>query len=83
VEPAPNVSLLERWKELAPGGLMGLASCVMADYFDQCHAASMARRLGKPVATAPLVADSLEPAWIAVAVQEWQPRFARGSLPKP
>jgi tRNA 2-selenouridine synthase len=73
LEPAPNVSLLERLKDLATRGLTGLASSVLADYFDQCHAASMARRLGKPVAMAPLVADSLEPARLASAVGDWQP----------
>jgi hypothetical protein len=69
LEPAPNVQLLTIWKDLAK---RGLATSVLADYFDQRHAVRVAQRLIMSNAIAPLIADSLDPARLALAVRDWQ-----------
>lgn len=72
-EPPPDVRVLERWKDLSARGLSGLVASVLADHLDRLHAARMAQRLIKPNGIAPLVANSLKPEPLALAVRAWQP----------
>lgn len=69
----PDVHVLERWKDLASRSLAGLVASVLADHLDRLHAARMAQRLIMPNGMAPLVADSLKPEQLALAVRAWQP----------
>ena len=72
-QPPPAGPLVERWKALALGGLVDLIASVLNDYIDRCHAARLALRTAKTQPIAPLVAESLKPDRLAVAVRAWQP----------
>ena len=72
-QPPPAGPLVERWKALALGGLVDLIASVLNDYIARCHAARLAQRTAKTQPIAPLVAESLKPDRLAVAVRAWQP----------
>lgn len=73
MEPAPDVRLVERWKDLLLGNLADLVASVLAGYLDRLQAIRVAQRLRHPNSLAPLVADSLMPDRLALAVRAWQP----------
>lgn len=72
-EPPPDVRVVERWKALAADGLADLMASVLNDYIDRCHAARLASRTAETHTIAPLVAESLKPDRLALAVRAWQP----------
>ena len=71
--PPPEVRLVEQWKQLSLCGLTGLVASVMSGYFDRLSAARVAHRLVRPNSLAPLMADSLHPERMVLAVRSWQP----------
>lgn len=71
-EPPPEWRLIERWRELSLRELAGLVASVLTDYLDRCQAARMSQRVGTSSGIAPLVADSLNPDCLALAVSAWQ-----------
>ena len=71
--PPPEVRLVEHWKQLSLCGLTGLVASVMSGYFDRLSAARFAQRLVRPNSLAPLMADSLHPERMVLAVRSWQP----------
>ena len=73
LEPAPDVRLVERWKDLLLGNLADLVVSVLSGYFDQLQATRVAQRLSKPNCLAPLVADSIKPDRLALLLRAWQP----------
>lgn len=73
LEPAPDVLLVERWKNELLGGLADLVASVLTGYLDQLQASRVARRLKRSNSLAPLSVDSLKPERLAFAVRAWQP----------
>ena len=73
LEPAPDVRIVERWKNLLLGNLADLVASVLTDYLDRLQAARSAQRLNRPNSLAPLSVDSLKPERLALAVRAWQP----------
>jgi tRNA 2-selenouridine synthase len=71
-EPPPEWRLIERWRELSLRELAGLVASVLTDYLDRCQAARPSQRVGTSSGIAPLVADSLNPDRLALAVSAWQ-----------
>lgn len=73
LEPAPDVRIVERWKNLLLGNLADLVASVLTDYLDRLQAARSAQRLNRPNSLAPLSVDSLKPERLALALRAWQP----------
>ncbi|GAB3759172.1 hypothetical protein GCM10028796_05960 [Ramlibacter monticola] len=73
LESPPDGRVLARWKELVLRGRAGLVASVLTDHLDRRHAARLVQRLAKPNGLAPLVADSLRPERLALAVRAWHP----------
>jgi hypothetical protein len=73
MDPAPDVRIVERWKDLLLGNLADLIASVLTGYFDRLNAARVAQRLARPNGLAPLKVDSLQPERLALAVRTWQP----------
>lgn len=73
LQPAPDLRLVEWWKDLLLGNLADLVASVLTDYLDRLQAARSEQRLGRPNSPAPLVADSLMPDRLALLVRAWQP----------
>ena len=73
MEPAPDVRLVEGWKDLMLGNLADLVASVLTGYLDRLQAIRVMQRLRHTNSLAPLVADSLMPDRLALAVRAWQP----------
>jgi tRNA 2-selenouridine synthase len=73
LEPAPDVRIVERWKDLLLGNLADLVASVLTGYHDPQHATRVAQRFGRPNSLAPLSVDSLKLERLALAVRAWQP----------
>lgn len=73
LEPAPDVRLVERWKDLLLGNLADLVSSVLTDYLDRLRAARSAQRMNRPNGLAPLSVDSLGPERLALVLRAWPP----------
>lgn len=73
LEPAPDVRIVERWKNLLLGNLADVVASVLTDYLDRLQAARSALHLSRPNSLAPLSIDSLKPERLALAVRAWQP----------
>lgn len=73
MDPAPDVRIVERWKDPLLGNLADLIASVLTGYFDRLNAARVAQRLARPNSLAPLKVDSLQPERLALAVRTWQP----------
>ena len=72
-DSAPDVRMVERWKQLSQDGRIDLVTSVLGDYIDQCHSARTAQRSAKAGALASLMTDSLKPERLADTVRAWQP----------
>lgn len=73
MDPAPDVCIVERWKDLLLGNLADLIANVLTGYFDGLHAVRVTQRLARPNGLAPLKVDSLQAERLALAVRTWQP----------
>jgi tRNA 2-selenouridine synthase len=79
MEPAPDVHLVERWKDLLLGNLADLVASVLTGHFDQLHAARLACLPGTLRISVPLLVDSLTQEWLAHALHRWPPGLKEGS----
>jgi tRNA 2-selenouridine synthase len=73
LEPAPDIRVVERWKDLLVGNLADLVASVLTGYLDQLQTARVAQRPIQPKSHAPLVADWLKPDRLVLVVRAWQP----------
>lgn len=73
LQPAPDLRLVEQWKDLLLGNLADLVASVLTGHLDRLQAIGVAQRLSYPNSLAPLVADSLTPDRLALEVRAWQP----------
>lgn len=71
--PPPERRLIDRWREMSLRELATLVASALTDYVDRRQAARVAQRMETARAVAPLMADSLSPDGLTLAVGAWRP----------
>ena len=71
--PPPERRLIDRWREMSLRELASLVASVLTDYLDRRQATRVVQRMETAKPIAPLMADSLSPDRLALAVRAWQP----------
>lgn len=71
--PPPERRLIDRWRDRSLRELPSLVASVLTDYLDRRQAVRLSERMATSSGIAPLVAESLNPDWLALTVRAWQP----------